>query len=109
MPAIVLRIVLRKDRLQDQRKMARQGKMPRRTDGWNADYPDAENFMELLYGPNVGQQNDARFSLPAYDTRSAGQSGATWTSMPRSVRDDGVEACRSIGSPPLRGRSTLEF
>ena len=26
-----------------------------RGDGWNADYPDAENFMQLLYGPNIGQ------------------------------------------------------
>ena len=47
--------------------MARQGKMPMRTDGWNADYPDAENFMQLLYGPNVGQENHARFSLPEFD------------------------------------------
>ena len=53
--------------LQELRKMARQGKMPMRTDGWNADYPDAENFMQLLYGPNVGQENHARFSLPEFD------------------------------------------
>ena len=67
MDAIGLRIVFRKDRLQELRKMARQGKMPMRTDGWNADYPDAENFMQLLYGPNVGQENHARFSLPEFD------------------------------------------
>ena len=47
--------------------MARQGKLPMRTDGWNADYPDAENFMQLLYGPNVGQENHARFNLPEFD------------------------------------------
>ena len=35
--------------------------------GWNADYPDAENFMQLLYGPNNGQENHARFSLPEFD------------------------------------------
>ncbi len=67
MDAIGLRIVFRNDRLQELRKMARQGKMPMRTDGWNADYPDAENFMQLLYGPNVGQENHARFSLPEFD------------------------------------------
>ena len=67
MDAIGLRIVFRKDRLQELRKMARQGKMPMRTDGWNADYPDAENFMQLLYGPSVGQENHARFSLPEFD------------------------------------------
>ena len=67
MDAIGLRIVFRKDRMQEMRKMARQGKIPMRTDGWNADYPDAENFMQLLYGPNVGQENHARFSLPEFD------------------------------------------
>jgi len=67
MDAIGLKIVFRTDRQQEMRKMARQGKIPMRTDGWNADYPDAENFMQLLYGPNVGQENHARFSLPEFD------------------------------------------
>ena len=67
MDAIGLKIVFRNDRLQELRKMARQGRIPMRTDGWNADYPDAENFMQLLYGPNVGQENHARFSLPEFD------------------------------------------
>ena len=67
MDAIGLRITFRKDRLQELRKMARQGKLPMRTDGWNADYPDAENFMQLLYGPNVGQENHARFHLSEFD------------------------------------------
>ncbi|MGE5616142.1 MAG: ABC transporter substrate-binding protein [Bacillota bacterium] len=34
---------------------------------WIADYPDAQNFLQLLYGPNTGQSNDARFKLPEYD------------------------------------------
>jgi ABC-type transport system substrate-binding protein len=67
MDAIGLKIAFKKDGLQEMRKMARQGKIPMRTDGWNADYPDAENFMQVLYGPNVGQENHARFSLPEFD------------------------------------------
>jgi oligopeptide transport system substrate-binding protein len=67
MDAIGVRIAFRKDRLQELRKMARQGKIPIRTDGWNADYPDAENFMQVLYGANVGQDNDARFDLPEFN------------------------------------------
>jgi oligopeptide transport system substrate-binding protein len=67
MDALGLRIVFKKDALQELRKNARLGKMRMRTDGWNADYPDAENFMQLLYGPNVGQENHARFSLPEFD------------------------------------------
>lgn len=41
--------------------------------GWFADYPDAENFLFLLYGPNskakfVGE-NAANYDNPEYDTR----------------------------------------
>ena len=34
---------------------------------WIADYPDAQNFLQLLYGPNTGQSNDSEFRLPEYD------------------------------------------
>ena len=67
MDAIGIRMVFKKDRTPELRKMARQGKIPMRSDGWNADYPDAENFMQLLYGPNAGQENQARFRLPDFD------------------------------------------
>jgi ABC-type transport system substrate-binding protein len=67
MDAIGIRLAFRKDKLPELRKMARAGKIPFRSDGWNADYPDAENFMQLLYGPNAGQENAARFRLPEFD------------------------------------------
>lgn len=67
MDAIGLKIMFKKDRVPELRKMARLGKIPMRYDGWNADYPDAENYMQLLYGPNTGGENNARFKLPAYD------------------------------------------
>jgi len=67
MDAIGIRIVFKKDRVSELRKMARLGKIPMRYDGWYADYPDAENFMQLLYGPNKGGENNARFNLPAYN------------------------------------------
>ncbi len=34
---------------------------------WIADYPDAQNFLQLLYGPNTGQSNESRFKLGEYD------------------------------------------
>jgi ABC-type transport system substrate-binding protein len=67
MDAIGIRMAFKKDQTPELRKMARAGKLQMRSDGWNADYPDAENFMQLLYGPNVGQANDARFRLPEFD------------------------------------------
>jgi len=39
--------------------------------GWNADYPDPENFLFLLYGPNgkvnTGGENAANYHNPAFD------------------------------------------
>jgi len=39
--------------------------------GWNADYPDPENFLFLLYGPNVKMgkngENAANYSNPEFD------------------------------------------
>lgn len=39
--------------------------------GWNADYPDPENFMFLLYGPNSQVpdhgENSSNFQLPEFD------------------------------------------
>lgn len=39
--------------------------------GWNADYPDPENFLFLLYGPNGkvkhGGENAANYSNPVFD------------------------------------------
>jgi ABC-type transport system substrate-binding protein len=34
---------------------------------WNADYPDGENFMQLLYGPNTGQSNNGCYESKAFD------------------------------------------
>jgi ABC-type transport system substrate-binding protein len=34
---------------------------------WSAGAPDADFFLGMAYGPNGGQSNDARFSLPAFD------------------------------------------
>ncbi|HEV7915805.1 MAG TPA: ABC transporter substrate-binding protein, partial [Albitalea sp.] len=41
--------------------------------GWNADYPDPENFLFLLYGPNskarFDGENSANYDSPEYDRR----------------------------------------
>jgi len=67
MDAIGIRLSFRKDKLAELRKLHRAGKIQLMSEGWNADYPDGENFMQLLYGPNAGQENAARFKLPEFD------------------------------------------
>ncbi|WAW09327.1 ABC transporter substrate-binding protein [Oxalobacter vibrioformis] len=34
---------------------------------WHADYPEGENFLQLLYGPNAGQGNHGCYQSAAYD------------------------------------------
>ena len=34
---------------------------------WTADYPDGANFLQLLYGPNIGQINYSCYDSKAYD------------------------------------------
>ena len=36
---------------------------------WIADYPDGDNFMQLLYGPNRAQSNERVLSVPEFDKR----------------------------------------
>jgi len=43
------------------------GKFQMAASAWIADYPDAQNFLQLLYGPYTGQSNEARFKLAEYD------------------------------------------
>jgi oligopeptide transport system substrate-binding protein len=38
-----------------------------RTSPWIADYPDGDNFMQLFYGPNTGQNNNGCVRIPEYD------------------------------------------
>lgn len=56
------------NRFQDK---VRQGTVQMFFWGWNADYPDPENFLFLFYGPNssakTGGENMVNYSNPAYD------------------------------------------
>jgi len=65
--AIGIRIVIKKAPVPELRKLGKLGKLQMRTDGWQADYPDAENFFQVLYGPNAGQANYSRFRLAEFD------------------------------------------
>jgi len=64
---IGVRMEVKKEKFSDQLKMERQCKLQMRTASWIADYPDADNFMQLLYSKNIGQQNNACADIPEYD------------------------------------------
>ena len=64
---ISIRMEVQKDRFPELLKLERQCKLMMRTASWIADYPDADNFMQLLYGRNVGQNNNACATIPEYD------------------------------------------
>lgn len=67
--AIGLRVVFRTDKKTEIIKASRLGKVQMFESNWIADFPDGDNFYQLLYGPNRGRANYARFNLPAYNER----------------------------------------
>ena len=52
----------------DNLKAATQCKLMMWGGAWIADYPEGDNFMQLLYGPNSGQGNHGCYASPAFDT-----------------------------------------
>ncbi len=64
---IGVRMEVQKDRFPELLKLERQCKLMMRTASWIADYPDADNFMQLLYGKNIGQNNNGCAAIPEYD------------------------------------------
>ena len=65
--AIGIRVVFKSDRIGDIIKASRQGTVQMFETNWIADFPDGENFYQLLYSKNIGRANYARFRLPQYD------------------------------------------
>ncbi len=67
MAAVGIRMTAREVQFVDLLKDRRVGKFQMSGMAWIADYPDAQNFLQLLYGPNTDISNDSRFKLAAYD------------------------------------------
>jgi ABC-type transport system substrate-binding protein len=67
--AVGLRVVFKSDKKTEIIKASRLGKVQMFETNWVADFPDGDNFYQLLYGPNAGRANYARFDLPAYNAR----------------------------------------
>jgi ABC-type transport system substrate-binding protein len=68
MDAIGIRVTFgMPQKLPDLRKQAQLGKVQSFSYGWIADYPDGENFLQLLWKGSIGQTNYAMFDLPEYN------------------------------------------
>jgi len=67
--AIGVRIEIHKDRFAELIKLANQCRLMMKHSAWIADYPDGDNFMQLLYGPNKGQSNSGCYQSPEFDRR----------------------------------------
>lgn len=56
-----------KEKFPEMIKLEKQCKLMMRTASWIADWPDGDNFMQLLYSKNIHQNNNACASIPEYD------------------------------------------
>jgi len=67
MDAVGIRMQVKVEKWPDLRKESKAGLLQDWDVGWVADYPDGEDFYQLLYGPNCGISNDGCFQLPEFD------------------------------------------
>lgn len=67
MAAIGIRLTATATQFAELIRDQKAGKFQMTSAAWLLDYPDAENFLQLLYGPNKGISNSSRFDLPQYN------------------------------------------
>jgi ABC-type transport system substrate-binding protein len=65
--AIHVRMVFDAGKFADNLKQAKACQLMMWGAAWTADYPDGENFMQLLYGPNTGQSNNGCYESKPFD------------------------------------------
>jgi ABC-type transport system substrate-binding protein len=67
MNAIGLHMEFDQGKFPDQLKAAKACHLMMWDAAWSADYPDGDDFLQLLYGPNTGQSNNGCYQSKAYD------------------------------------------
>jgi len=67
--SIGVRLEIQKDRFPELLKLENECRLMMHASAWIADYPDGDNFMQLAYGPNSGQSNNACYRSAEYDRR----------------------------------------
>ena len=64
---IGIRLDLTFSNFADNMKAATECKLAMWGSAWYADFPEGENFLQLLYGPNAGQGNHSCYQSAAFD------------------------------------------
>ena len=117
MDAIGIRIVFDIAPFPENLKAAKACKLMMWESAWGADYPDGDNFMQLLYGPNTGQSNNGCYESKAFDafyekSRAAARLAGAQPAVPRDVAADGgrrrvepAPVARAALADPAVGRS----
>jgi len=67
MDAIGIRMEFQPGKFADELKATKSCQLMMWSAAWTADYPDGDNFMQLLYGPNTGESNNGCYESKAYD------------------------------------------
>jgi ABC-type transport system substrate-binding protein len=65
--SIGIRVEIHKDRWPELIKAQKLCRLMMHGAAWIADYPDGDNFMQLLYGPNTGQSNNGCYQSSEFD------------------------------------------
>ncbi len=67
MDAIGIRYESEKEKFADSIKREKRCQIAIRGAAWIADYPDGDNFMQLLYSKNIGESNNGCYKSAAFD------------------------------------------
>jgi len=110
MDAIGIRIVFEPSKFADTLKAAKACQVMMWQAAWTADYPDGDNFMQLLYGPNTGESNNGCYESPAYDALYRKSLTLPTDSVERNhlfidmTRQMEVDGAWSLQSSPIRNQ-----
>ena len=67
MEAVGIRYEAEKEKFADSIKREKRCQISIRTAAWIADYPDGDNFLQLLYSKNIGESNNGCYKSAAFD------------------------------------------
>jgi ABC-type transport system substrate-binding protein len=110
MDAIGIRMLFEPGKFADTLKAAKACHVMMWQASWTADYPDGDNFMQLLYGPNTGESNNGCYESKAYDALYEKSLTLPPTSVERNhlfidmSRQMEVDGAWNLHSSPIRNQ-----